>query len=545
MSWKEEKVVVFRFKIRVFPINNIVGVGDYHAFGRLAENGVQRYGRKDIRAEEVMKNVSCTNGRKLVAVADHNKAAVEGKGTKKRIKKKGVHHGHLVHNKGVAFERILFVSSENRNKLASGIINFQKAVDGFGFVAGKFRKTLCGSSGGRRKQNFVALLFKKFYQRVKSCGFAGAGASGKDKNMVLNGVPKGAFLKNIIFYTKLFLKKFNGFIKGGGRLFFRTHKHHFKPSGGGSFRKEKGRKINISSSVSVIFVKFLFLNKFLKSISHFFRFAKKPGCRRQKTFFRKAGVAVIKVMNKNVFDSRFKAALVMRVAFFGENCVRLGKFKADFRVAKKIGVVFYEIDGVCAPFFPGANSNGGRKAEILQSGHNFSCTESTKIFGIYFKGKFFRNAFDSCEFKRCVFNDFKSIFAESFDNSLCKGGADPLKRTAGKIFADSGCGSGKSSLANVRAELGSIGRMGRESAGEGNFLAGFNFAKLANNRNKLALHIKIKHNETAFGFVSNNSVNGAAYFLRFLFFVFFGHASFSVLNNKYIIVFFYLFVNLP
>ena len=280
-------------------------------------------------------------------------------------------------------------------------------------------------------------------------------------------------------------------------------------------------------------------------INHFLRFTEKPGGSRKKAFFRKAGVAVIKVMNKNVFDSRFKAALVMRVAFFGENCVRLGKIKADFRVAKEIGVVFNKIDGVCTPFFPGANSNGGRKAEILQSGHNFSCTESTKIFGIYFKGKFFRNAFDSCEFKRCVFNDFKSIFAESFDNSLRKGGADPLKRTAGKIFADSGCGSGKSSLANVRAELGSIGRMGRESAGEGNFLAGFNFAKLANNRNKLALHIKIKHNKTAFGFVSNNSVNGAAYFLRFLFFVFFGHASFSVLNNKYIIVFFYLFVNLP
>ena len=71
--------------------------------------------------------------------------------------------------------------------------------------------------------------------------------------------------------------------------------------------------------------------------------------------------------------------------------------------------------------------------------------------------------------------------------------------------------------------------MGREIAGEGNFLAGFNFAELAYYGNKLALHIKIKHNKTAFLLISNDSVNGAAYLLGFLFFVFIKHGSFSVL----------------
>ena len=36
------------------------------------------------------------------------------------------------------------------------------------------------------------------------------------------------------------------------------------------------------------------------------------------------------LVNENVLDSRLKAALILRVAFFGENSIRLGKIKADF-----------------------------------------------------------------------------------------------------------------------------------------------------------------------------------------------------------------------
>ena len=238
-------------------------------------------------------------------------------------------------------------------------------MDSFRFVTGEFGKAFCRSSGRCGKHNFVALLFKKLYKCVKGCGLSGSGTAGQNKNMALNGVSERTFLEDIVFYPKFFFKKFNGFIKGGGRFFFRPHKHHFKTSGGGSFRKKKRRKIDISSSVSVIFVKFLFVNKFLKSVSHFFRFAKKSCRSRKKAFFRKAGMSVIKVMNKNMFYSGFKAADILRIAFFGENCISFRKFKPDFRVTEKIWIFLYKINGICSPFFPGANGDCRRKPEFL------------------------------------------------------------------------------------------------------------------------------------------------------------------------------------
>ena len=113
---------------------------------------------------------------------------MERKRPQKGIEKKGIHHRHFVNYKGIAFERIFFVSAENGGKFISGIINFQKSVNRLRFVTGEFGKTLCCPSGWRGKHNFVALLFKKLYKRVKSCGLTGSGTACKNKNVVLNSV---------------------------------------------------------------------------------------------------------------------------------------------------------------------------------------------------------------------------------------------------------------------------------------------------------------------------------------------------------------------
>ena len=80
-----------------------MGVGYYHAFRRLSENRIQLNGRKNIRPDKVVEDISCADGRKLVGISDHNKTAVERKRPQKRIEKKGIHHRHFVNDEGIAF----------------------------------------------------------------------------------------------------------------------------------------------------------------------------------------------------------------------------------------------------------------------------------------------------------------------------------------------------------------------------------------------------------------------------------------------------------
>ncbi len=89
-----------------------VGVHDDEALPGLPENFRQADGRDDAAADEVGKQVARADARQLVRVADEHKAGLLRQRLEQTVHEQHVDHGHLVHDDGVAFQRLVLIAGE-------------------------------------------------------------------------------------------------------------------------------------------------------------------------------------------------------------------------------------------------------------------------------------------------------------------------------------------------------------------------------------------------------------------------------------------------
>ena len=91
-------------------MNYSVRVCNYQTALRLPEHLFKAYGGQLARFYDVVKHVSRADGRKLIGVADHNKAAARTKRPEQASHQERADHGHFVDYYRVAVKRIALVS---------------------------------------------------------------------------------------------------------------------------------------------------------------------------------------------------------------------------------------------------------------------------------------------------------------------------------------------------------------------------------------------------------------------------------------------------
>ena len=141
-----------------------------------------------------------------------------------------IHHGHLVDDDGVGFQRIVGsffkigkgdaripVAVIGRGKGVLRIIahraHAQKAMDGHGLIARRLGHSLGGPPCGRRQQYFQVLTPQIADDGIDRRGLARAGAARYDQDRVLCRHENGLPLQGIQFQVLLFFQFLQHFLR--------------------------------------------------------------------------------------------------------------------------------------------------------------------------------------------------------------------------------------------------------------------------------------------------------------------------------------------
>ena len=134
-----EVCLIVRFR-QLGGLTGVDPMGVLHdlAFGGLPEHFGQSDDRDSAAGDDVGEHLAGTKGRQLINVANEQHGGSIVDRLHQGVHQDDVDHGRLVDDEKIAGERIVFVASK-----AAGLrIGFQQAVDGLGFVAGRFRHSL-------------------------------------------------------------------------------------------------------------------------------------------------------------------------------------------------------------------------------------------------------------------------------------------------------------------------------------------------------------------------------------------------------------------
>ena len=134
---QEEAVAVLCGQNRQLAAVDGVGVHDDEALPGLPENFRQADGRDDAAADEVGKQVARADARQLVRVADEHKAGLLRQRLEQTVHEQHVDHGHLVHDDGVAFQRLVLIAGEEHLAVFGRDLRLEQAMDGRGVAAGQ------------------------------------------------------------------------------------------------------------------------------------------------------------------------------------------------------------------------------------------------------------------------------------------------------------------------------------------------------------------------------------------------------------------------
>ena len=157
-------------------------MGIHHdiAFSCLAKDLGQHHHRKAVRLNDVFQHASRPHARKLVPVAYQNQPCPRDDCAQQGMHERKIHHGHLVNNNYICFQRILFIAPESIDRLIFWIsADFQKAVDGLGLISGGLGHPLGRPSRGGRKTDIQPLALKKMYHGIDGCSLSRSRASGQ------------------------------------------------------------------------------------------------------------------------------------------------------------------------------------------------------------------------------------------------------------------------------------------------------------------------------------------------------------------------------
>ena len=147
-------------KLRHLPKVYPVGIHYNKALLRLTKNLCQPYCGKHPAAQHVTERKTGPHRRQLVRISHQNQPFPLGHRPQKTSQKQHIHHGHLVHDHRVGFQRVIFIPGKDHFPGGRVDSRFQKPVDGGGILPGDLGKPFGCPACGSRQHIFQAQIRK-------------------------------------------------------------------------------------------------------------------------------------------------------------------------------------------------------------------------------------------------------------------------------------------------------------------------------------------------------------------------------------------------
>ena len=117
-----------------------------------------------------------------------------------------VHHGHLVHNHHIGFQRVFLILFKPGIPsipvlfFQHGAVKLQKAVDGPSLITCGLRHTLGRPPRGSRQKNIHPFRLKIMDHGIYRCCLSRARTAGQDKNPIFNAFQHSPLLQLLQLY---------------------------------------------------------------------------------------------------------------------------------------------------------------------------------------------------------------------------------------------------------------------------------------------------------------------------------------------------------
>ena len=162
----KEKVTFYIAQFRHFAVIDPVGIHNNETFLGLAENLRQPDCGKLTAAKHIAERKTGTYRRQLVRVTHQNQPFARGHRLQEAVEQLHIHHGHLVHNNRITFQRIVLIP--DKDHLSAVLINprFQQSVYGGSFFSGDLRQPFGCPACGSCKKAAELHLAQKFQNTI-------------------------------------------------------------------------------------------------------------------------------------------------------------------------------------------------------------------------------------------------------------------------------------------------------------------------------------------------------------------------------------------
>ena len=322
-----------------------VGVHDDEALPGLPENFRQADGRDDAAADEVGKQVARADARQLVRVADEHKAGLLRQRLEQTVHEQHVDHGHLVHDDGVAFQRLVLIAGEEHLAVFGRDLRLEQAMDGRGVAAGQLGQTLGGAPGRRGQQRFAAKLGKQGEDAGQHRRLAGAGAARQDHDAALGCHADGIALAFGIGDARNGLDALQHALRIGQRR-GRVLGHGTDAGGNGRLRLVIFRQVNGCDPGNGAVLHAAQLRQTVDGRDHGLRLeAQQLGRCRNELVLREKGMPVCEIMAQLKDNARFDAAGVVAVkAELQRKLIGCAEACAELRLCQQIGVLLHALE---------------------------------------------------------------------------------------------------------------------------------------------------------------------------------------------------------
>lgn len=129
-------------------------------------------------ADQVVKDLARPHRGQLVRIPHQHQPAVVGQGGQQGRHQGDVHHGGLVHDDRLAFQRLVLIALKGQLAGLRIVARLQQSVDGAGTFAAELPQPLGGPARGGAEQGFQPQGLKEAQNAPETGGFAGARAAG-------------------------------------------------------------------------------------------------------------------------------------------------------------------------------------------------------------------------------------------------------------------------------------------------------------------------------------------------------------------------------